>query len=73
MYDSKQPTNDEKQIKEFMVAKYEKKMYYTDPVSQKSNDGFQTKPTASTVTSNYQVNIILNLKYSSKHFLSLFV
>jgi len=25
MYDSKQPTNDEKQIKDFMVAKYEKK------------------------------------------------
>lgn len=62
MYDSKQPTNNEKQIKEFMVAKYEKKIYYTDPVSQKSNDDIQTKPTVTTVTSNYQVSIKFSLK-----------
>jgi len=54
MYDSKQPTNDEKQIKDFMVAKYEKKMYYSDQVSQKLSNGIQTKPT---ITTNHQVNI----------------
>lgn len=57
MYDSKQPTKDEKQIKEFMIAKYEKKMYYSDPVSQKLNNGIQTKPTVTTATTTYQVNI----------------
>lgn len=59
MYDSTQPTKDEKQIKDFMVAKYEKKLYYSDPVSQKINNGIQTKPTVttSTVTTAYEVNI----------------
>lgn len=57
MYDSKQPTKDEKQIKDFMVSKYEKKMYYSDPVSQKSSNGIQSKPTVTTVTPSYQVNL----------------
>jgi len=57
MYDSKQPTKDEKQIKEFMVAKYEKKMYYSDQVSQKLNNGIQARPTVTSVTTNHQVNI----------------
>jgi len=56
MYDSKQPTKDEKQIKEFMIAKYEKKMYYSDQVSQKLNNGIQARPTVTTVTTNHQVN-----------------
>jgi len=54
MYDSKLPTKDEKQIKDFMVAKYEKKMYYCDPVSQ---NGMQSKPTVTAITTNYHVNI----------------
>ncbi|VVC34195.1 Arf GTPase activating protein [Cinara cedri] len=54
MYDSKQPTNDEKQIKDFMVSKYEKKMYYSDPVSLKLTNGVQSKSTITTVTSSYQ-------------------
>lgn len=57
MYDSKQPTKDEKQIKEFMVDKYEKKMYYSDPVSQKLDGDIQSKPMVTTVTSTCQVNI----------------
>lgn len=57
MYDSKQPTNDEKQIKDFMVAKYEKKMYYSDQVSQKLSNGIQTRPTVTNITTNHQVNI----------------
>lgn len=57
MYDSNQPTTDEKQIKDFMVAKYEKKMYYSDPVSQKLKNGIQSNPTVTTVTTTYQVNI----------------
>lgn len=57
MYDSNQPTKDEKQIKDFMVAKYEKKMYYSDLVTQKLNNGIQTKPSVTPVTTNYQVNI----------------
>jgi len=56
MYDSKQPTKDEKQIKEFMVAKYEKKMYYSDQVSQKLNNGTQARPAVTTFTTNHQVN-----------------
>lgn len=65
MYDSKQPTKDEKQIKDFMVAKYEKKMYYSDPVSQKLTNGVQSKPTITTVTSSYQVIIkyLYRIKY----------
>lgn len=64
-YDSKQPTKDEKQIKDFMVDKYEKKMYYTDPVSQKLSNGVQSKPTITAVTSNYQVIIkyLYRIKY----------
>ncbi|XP_060846931.1 arf-GAP domain and FG repeat-containing protein 1 isoform X1 [Rhopalosiphum padi] len=54
MYDSKQPTNDEKQIKDFMVAKYEKKMYYSDQVSQKLTNGIQTRPFVTTITTNHQ-------------------
>ncbi|XP_060857295.1 arf-GAP domain and FG repeat-containing protein 1 isoform X2 [Metopolophium dirhodum] len=54
MYDSKQPTKDEKQIKEFMVAKYEKKMYYSDQVSQKLNNGTQARPAVTTFTTNHQ-------------------
>ncbi|KAL4127245.1 hypothetical protein QTP88_011426 [Uroleucon formosanum] len=54
MYDSKQPTKDEKQIKEFMVAKYEKKMYYSDQVSQKLNNGIQARPVVTSVTTNHQ-------------------
>lgn len=57
MYDSKQPTKDEKQIKDFMVAKYEKKMYYSDPVSQKLKNGFQAPAVITPVTTAYQVNI----------------
>jgi hypothetical protein len=59
MYDSTQPTKDEKQIKDFMVAKYEKKMYYSDPVSQKLNNGIQAKSTVTTpiITAAYEVNI----------------
>jgi len=56
MYDTKQPTKDEKQIKEFMVAKYEKKMYYSDQVSQKLNNGIQATPAVTTLTTNHQVN-----------------
>lgn len=55
MYDSKQPTKDEKQIKDFMIAKYEKKMYYTDPVSEKVQNETQSK---SIVTTNGQVIVI---------------
>ncbi|XP_025425504.1 arf-GAP domain and FG repeat-containing protein 1 isoform X1 [Sipha flava] len=56
MYDSTQPTKDEKQIKDFMVAKYEKKMYYSDPVSQKLNNGIQAKSTVTTpiITAAYE-------------------
>jgi len=57
MYDSKQPTKDEKQIKDFMVAKYEKKMYYSDLVSQKLNNGIQSKPIVTTISTNHQVSI----------------
>jgi len=56
MYDSKQPTKDEKQIKELMVEKYEKKMYYSDQVSQKLNNGIHARPTVTTVSTNHQVN-----------------
>lgn len=56
MYDSQQPTKDEKQIKEFMVAKYEKKLYYSDPVPQKLKNGIQTKPTVTTNTT-HPVNV----------------
>ncbi|XKL60583.1 hypothetical protein PGB90_007640 [Kerria lacca] len=31
LYDSEIPTSDEQQIKDFMIAKYEKKRYYVDP------------------------------------------
>jgi len=61
MYDSKQPTKDEKQIKDFMVAKYEKKKYYCDPVSQNEQNeqnGVQTSksPIVTNVTTTYEVN-----------------
>lgn len=60
MYDSNQPTKDEKQIKDFMVSKYEKKMYYSDPVPQKLKNGIQSNPT---VTTTNQVNIkYVNIK-----------
>lgn len=55
MYDSTQPTKDEKQIKDFMVSKYEKKLYYSDPVSQKPKNGIQSNPTITTTTTTYQV------------------
>ncbi|XP_050527092.1 uncharacterized protein LOC126897487 isoform X2 [Daktulosphaira vitifoliae] len=42
-YDIEQSTKDEKQIKDFMIAKYEKKIYYSDPISQKPRNGFQSK------------------------------
>lgn len=67
MYDSKQPTKDEKQIKDFMIAKYEKKKYYSDSASQNIQNGVQSsKPsTVTTVTTTYQVNILIfiNLYY----------
>lgn len=69
MYDSNQPTKDEKQIKDFMVAKYEKKMYYSDQVSKKlSNGSTQSNPS---VTTNHQVitwflNTLVELKNEYK-------
>lgn len=62
MYDSKQPTKDEKQIKDFMVAKYEKKKYYSDPGLQNEQNGIQSssKPPSFTAvtTTTYQVIIL---------------
>lgn len=52
MYDSNQPTKDEKQIKDFMVAKYEKKMYFSDLVSKKLLNGTQSNPS---ITTSHQV------------------
>lgn len=52
MYDSNHPTKDEKQIKDFMVAKYEKKMYYSDHVSKKLQNGTESNHS---VTANHQV------------------
>lgn len=54
MYNSKQATKDEKQVKDFMIAKYEKKTYYSDPVPQKLQNGFESKPL--TIATNCQVN-----------------
>ncbi|XP_050426317.1 uncharacterized protein LOC126836739 isoform X3 [Adelges cooleyi] len=61
-YDSKQPTKDEKQIKDFMISKYEKKTYYSDPVAQKPRNGFQPKPSVTqnitTTTNQNSINMI---------------
>lgn len=69
MYDSTHPTKDEKQIKDFMVAKYEKKMYYSDPVNQKLKNGIQSNPTIPAVTTTYQVIIIIWLLKINKEYL----
>lgn len=37
LYDSEIPTSDEQQIKDFMIAKYEKKRYYVDPASSNTH------------------------------------
>lgn len=58
MYGSKQLTKDEKQIKDFMVDKYERKIYYSDPASKKLDNDVQSIPTNTTVSSTtYEVNI----------------
>lgn len=62
MHGSKQPTKDEKQIKDFMVDKYEKKIYYFDSVSQKIDNGIQSKPVVTNVTSTHQVSYLKTFK-----------
>lgn len=42
-----------------MIAKYEKKMYYSDPVSKKVKNDIEANPTVTTpfVATDFQVNI----------------
>uniref|UniRef100_A0A1B6GQG0 Arf-GAP domain-containing protein n=1 Tax=Cuerna arida TaxID=1464854 RepID=A0A1B6GQG0_9HEMI len=55
LLDSQQPTKDEQQIKDFMIAKYERKRYYIDPAVasaiSKTTNGNSPSPSKSLIPS----------------------